>query len=513
MKKLRIIIYLVVLPSFSVAQFLDDFENYIPGQQLACQNPIDWTTWSNQPCDPTEDPFISSNYAFSGVNSVAITYYNDLIKPLGNLTSGRNYINFHVYIPASKTGYFSLLSRFNPGPNEWGMECYFDTGSLGRLMLVPGEPIIFNYAHNNWHYVQIVVDFNIDEAQFWIDGTLIYTWQWTQNGTVANQLAAHNYYGPSSNNEIYIDDYMLFDNCLYCIPPIAPSNLTAQEIFNPDPAVELNWQDNSFDEYAFNIIRKSGLPNNPADYSLIGTVPYNANQFIDTDVSTDSTYTYGVIAYNIYGYSDTSNTATITIKPVPVELTSFTASVSGNDVHLNWSTATELNNSGFEILRFAQNDHNAWQKIGFIQGQGTTTEQQFYAFNDESVAPGKYQYRFKQIDYDGTFEYSDIVEVEVGLPAEFSLSQNYPNPFNPSTTIRYEIPGQARNDNLLVVLKVYDVLGNEVATLVNEEKPAGSYEVEFSVGQNSILSISSGIYFYQLRAGKFVHTKKMILLK
>ena len=182
------IFFLITYPSFSQGFFYDDFEAYITGQQLACQNPIDWTTWSNLPCDPTEDPFISSNYAFSGVNSVAITYYNDLIKPLGNLTSGRNYINFHVYIPVSKTGYFGLLSRFNPGPNEWGMECYFDTGGVGRLMLVPGEPIIFNYTYNIWHYVQIVVDFNIDEAQFWIDGTLIYIWQWTQNGTVANQI-------------------------------------------------------------------------------------------------------------------------------------------------------------------------------------------------------------------------------------------------------------------------------------------------------------------------------------
>lgn len=177
-----------------------------------------------------------------------------------------------------------------------------------------------------------------------------------------------------------------------------------------------------------------------------------------------------------------------------------------------------MNNSGFEILRFAQNDDNSWGKIGFIPGHGTTTEQQQYSFIDESVPSGKYQYRLKQIDYDGTFEYSDIVEVEVGLPTEFSLEQNYPNPFNPSTKIKFTIPSVGTSLMKFVQLKVYDILGNEVATLVNEEKPAGNYEVNFSaIGGSSsggdAWNLSSGIYFYQLKAGKFLQTKKMIYLK
>jgi hypothetical protein len=197
--------------------------------------------------------------------------------------------------------------------------------------------------------------------------------------------------------------------------------------------------------------------------------------------------------------------------PLPVELTTLVASVVHNSILINWSTGTETNNRGFEILRSAQNDIDNWKKMGFVPGHGTTTEPQFYSFTDESLQPGKYQYRLKQIDFDGSFEYSNILQVTINLPTEFSLSQNYPNPFNPNTKIKYTVPSvtlrQAQSD-ILVTIKVFDVLGNEIETLVNEEKPAGEYEVEFN-GTNH----PSGIYFYQLKAGDFVQTRKMILLK
>jgi photosystem II stability/assembly factor-like uncharacterized protein len=194
----------------------------------------------------------------------------------------------------------------------------------------------------------------------------------------------------------------------------------------------------------------------------------------------------------------------------PVELFSFTATANVNEVILNWSTATETNNSGFEIHRLTQNDSNEWNKIGFVPGHGTTTETQHYSFTDNDVKPGKYQYKLKQIDYDGTFEYSQIVEVEIPFVNEFSLSQNYPNPFNPSTKIKYEIPASLNpsKGGTLVQLVLYDILGREVTVLVNEEKQAGEYEVEFNG-----TALPSGIYFYQLKAGQFVETKKMILLK
>jgi len=202
--------------------------------------------------------------------------------------------------------------------------------------------------------------------------------------------------------------------------------------------------------------------------------------------------------------------------PVPVELVSFTSTTNGNNATLNWSTSTETNNSGFSLERkqvySSQSSVNneEWKTVSFINGNGTTTETQSYSFIDNNLSSGKYLYRLKQIDFDGTFEYSNEVEVIVAVPDQFELSQNYPNPFNPSTTISYTIANITLSgfEGSRVQLKVYDILGNEVVTLVDEFKSSGSYEVTFNAS-----SLSSGIYFYQLKAGSFVETRKMILLR
>jgi hypothetical protein len=199
---------------------------------------------------------------------------------------------------------------------------------------------------------------------------------------------------------------------------------------------------------------------------------------------------------------------------VPVELTSFTASISENEVQLIWTTATETNNEGFEIQRKKSVDRSQeleWEKLAFIPGFGTTTEPHSYSLIDKDLQQGKYQYRLKQIDFDGSFEYSDVVSAEIISPSKFSLEQNYPNPFNPDTKIKYTIPNVIANEvkqSQLVTLKVFDVLGNEVKTLVNEEKTAGTYEVTLNAAV-----LPSGVYFYKLQTRNFVETKKMILIK
>ena len=206
--------------------------------------------------------------------------------------------------------------------------------------------------------------------------------------------------------------------------------------------------------------------------------------------------------------------------PIPVELVTFTCEVDNKVVTLFWQTATETNNQGFEIERARLRSSNyaeaSWERIGFVEGKGTTTEIQSYSFTDKPE-PGMYKYRLKQIDFDGTFAYSPEVEAEVKAPNVFSLEQNYPNPFNPTTKIKYTIPASSLNpfskgEGTFVTLKVYDILGNEVAALVNEEQEPGVYEVEFSTS-SGIRNLVSGIYFYQLKAGSFIETKKMILLK
>ncbi|QQS35944.1 MAG: T9SS type A sorting domain-containing protein [Ignavibacteriales bacterium] len=195
---------------------------------------------------------------------------------------------------------------------------------------------------------------------------------------------------------------------------------------------------------------------------------------------------------------------------VPVDLSSFFAEINNNTITLEWSTATETNNQGFEILK--SNDKQSWKTIVFVEGHGTTTETHSYYFTDKDILSEKVKYRLKQIDYDGTFTYSKIIEVNADLTStEFVLHQNYPNPFNPTTKIKFTIPAvetrHASSPNA-VHLKVFDILGNEIATLVNETKPAGTYEVEFNAE-----GLSSGVYFYRLRAGSFISTKKLLLLK
>jgi hypothetical protein len=192
---------------------------------------------------------------------------------------------------------------------------------------------------------------------------------------------------------------------------------------------------------------------------------------------------------------------------IPVELKSFTANVIGTNVELNWITATELNNQGFEILRSDQND-NDWQMIGFVPGFGTTTETKSYTYSDQSINSGTYYYRLKQIDFDGSFDYSDVVEVDVFLPSKFALEQNFPNPFNPSTSIQFSLPVDAQ-----VTISVYNLVGEKVAEVASGNFAVGSHKVTFNAN-----TLTSGIYFYQLDAtgndGKtFSDVKKMSLLK
>jgi hypothetical protein len=188
---------------------------------------------------------------------------------------------------------------------------------------------------------------------------------------------------------------------------------------------------------------------------------------------------------------------------VPVELTSFVASVSGKSVLLNWNTATELNNSGFDVER--KSSSTGWQKIAFVQGNGTTTQPKSYSFTDRNLADGKYSYRLKQVDYDGTYEYSKIVEVNIASAVvnEFELSQNYPNPFNPTTTIKFNLPDAGN-----VKLSVYNLLGQEVQTIVNGFMESGSHSVNFDAS-----NLNSGVYLYKLEANGFTQTRKMTLIK
>ena len=230
----------------------------------------------------------------------------------------------------------------------------------------------------------------------------------------------------------------------------------------------------------------------------------------------------GISDYNFDNFSFSPS-------PTPVELVEFKANAESNHIELQWKTATELNNYGFEVERSQKSEvssqsrsgtsNTQWQRIGFVKGNGTSTIPNTYSFRDNKAQNGyKYKYRLKQIDINGGYNYSSTIEVTASLaPAAYSLSQNYPNPFNPSTTINFSIPKEG-----MVALKVYDILGNVVATLVDGEKDAGHYSVKFSPE-----NLSSGIYIYELKVSpstgsgepssgseyNFISRNKMMFLK
>lgn len=193
---------------------------------------------------------------------------------------------------------------------------------------------------------------------------------------------------------------------------------------------------------------------------------------------------------------------------IPVELTSFISKVIDNSVVLTWSTATELNNYGFEIQRSTDKYFSSSDVIGFVPGRGTTSEPQNYSFKDDNLTSGKYYYRLKQIDFSGAFEYSYIIEADILNPNEFSLSQNYPNPFNPITNISFSTPVDAR-----IKLSIFNITGEKVVDLLNKNYTAGNHKISFDAK-----NLNSGVYFYKIEfitenGLYYSDTKKLTLIK
>ncbi len=247
---------------------------------------------------------------------------------------------------------------------------------------------------------------------------------------------------------------------------------------------------------------------NTADITLTGESP---NDYFSLsisgagDVNNDG---YSDVIVGAYGYNSNTGRAYIYSdnSALPVELTDLIANKDNDEVDLHWETQTEVNNYGFEIQREdnSQNKNlNNWIKIGFVNGSGNSNSPKSYSFQDKEPQIGEEEYRLKQIDNDGKISYSKIVDVSIQSPKKYELLQNYPNPFNPSTRIDFQIP---KSQN--VEIKVFDILGKEIKTLLNGYKKAGKYSIEFS-GNN----LPSGIYFYRIKTNEYVNIKKMILVK
>ncbi|HEY7751059.1 MAG TPA: PQQ-dependent sugar dehydrogenase [Ignavibacteriaceae bacterium] len=288
-------------------------------------------------------------------------------------------------------------------------------------------------------------------------------------------------------------------------PIVAPTNLTA-DATNP-AEVELNWRDNSNNEDGFTIERKpSG-----GSFQVVGTVGANTI-FFEDQVTQPDDYEYRIQAFNTGNQSGYSNVACVTVTIVPVELVSFTINLSQieSSVILNWETASEQNNRGFEIERSAGDN---WVTIGFLEGNGTTTERSYYTFRDyygNNNFSGNVLYRLKQIDFDGTFAYSGTVAIDVNLvQKDYYLYQNYPNPFNPTTEFRFSIPEESK-----VRLDVINTLGETIHSIVDEVKQSGFFNHTWNASD-----FTSGVYYVRMNAQSLVSDKfysrtiKVVLLK
>jgi len=244
-------------------------------------------------------------------------------------------------------------------------------------------------------------------------------------------------------------------------------------------------------------------------------VPQTESEAGTPEVTSSGTGQTGITAIALRQYSPSQNIIVDGIRvsdswsqaPLPIELTSFTIFARKNSVELNWQTATEVNNYGFEIERKysgpADISNNSWEKIGFVQGNGNSNSPKYYSFIDKNLLSGYYSYRLKQIDYDGSYTYSDVLKVKVDYKPQILDVKNYPNPFNPITKIYYEIP-----EDGFVTLKIYNALGKEIKTLINENKIAGSYEIEFDAS-----GLPTGIYFNVLQVDDKRVVRKMQLIK
>ncbi len=654
MKKIYIFylsfILTILISTLALSQttvFYDNFDTYTVGQQIACQSGGVWKTWSNLPCNLTEDALVSSNYSFSGANSVVIKDSNDIVRENGTpISTGIAEINFQVFIPTGKSGYFNTLANFAPPTYVWAMQVFFNSPGTGKLDAAGANAATFSYPQNQWFNIKIIADLVKDSAQFWIDGLLIHKWQYSKGtfgtSTITKQLDGNDFFGYTINDEMYIDDYTILNtpiatNKISSTPTggnwdsgsswvggsIPASNIdveivagasvilssntnrTARTIVNgnlicgnfnisgsgnfilgANATLQIGSASgisssgaigniqvtgsrtfNQFANYVYNgssaQVTGNGLPssiknltiNNSAGVSLssnilvsgtlnlitgnlitnsnslslgtsitnlgtllisTGRVVGNFNRWISNSSSilfpvgtSSSKYTpvtlsnvvgngtFSVVAvpgihptilnpnflqmywkltnggvtsaditfnyldvdvvgdenlYSLFKYdgnwlpyspinlNTTANTVNITgvssfsdwtlgiDHPLPVELKSFSATIIGSTVKLNWNTATEVNNYGFEIERavISNVERNlSWEKIGFLSGNGNSNSPKSYSFMDDKVSVGKYSYRLKQIDNDGQYEYSKVINVDFNEVIKFELISEF----------------------------------------------------------------------------------------
>ncbi len=270
--------------------------------------------------------------------------------------------------------------------------------------------------------------------------------------------------------------------------------------------VHLTWKQSENPNVSYYSIYRKSL--GEAGFTLLNNVSFPDTVYIDEIVQCNSCLSYAITAVDQAGNeSGFSNIVEVTTSPTPVELSHFSGYANENETVLGWTTATESNNYGFEIQRSEAINSN-FEKIGFAEGNGTTSIPNQYRFVDQSPMTGKFYYRLKQIDFNGEYSFSEVIQVSKGVPKEFHLFQNYPNPFNASTTISYYLP-----EYCFVEIKIFDINGRLVNYLVNEFQEAGKQIINWNGTDPDGTIVPSGMYFYKITALNTTKFKSMAMVK
>jgi hypothetical protein len=271
-------------------------------------------------------------------------------------------------------------------------------------------------------------------------------------------------------------------------------------------AVRLYWDPSDHPDISHYCIYRAS--HSDSTFTLINSVYHPDTTCMDRNIQPNSQYYYRATSVDRYGNeSDFTNVVEIYINQTPVKLSTFSAHLQGDDVVLEWTTATENNNYGFEIQR-SKEDTLSFIKIGFVKGNNTTITPKHYHFIDQNLRSGNYYYRLKQIDYNGDFEFSIIAQVSNNTPKEFQLYQNSPNPFNSTTEISYSLPQSCH-----VELRIYNLNSQCVHQIVNKSQESGFYNITWDGTDLNGIKVASGIYFYQIKALNFSKFRRMLFIK
>ncbi|MHB1050224.1 MAG: LamG-like jellyroll fold domain-containing protein [Bacteroidota bacterium] len=494
-------------------------------------NQLTVTAWVKWTVDPSSFATSPSNHENEGEFATYIAYgkhnANDIKSDnlqfsLRNAKTGNKF----QFVVHTSGGIIEATSTVGPSVGTWyflagvydgsKVSIYVD-GTLTKQVSQSGN-INTNADHRlnmgrlPWGYGFFVG--YMDEVRIWsraLNATEI--GEQMQSVTTVNTSGLKSYWNFNAGSGTVIDD-----SCATNADGVFYTAAIDVHAFTTTPTVTVSdndktWTVNKWSEGILKTVSGAGIDELNTVTSNTSSTLTLQNSFTTTPVL-DSKDTPNDTWFGVQLTGETSQWVSSDV-PMPVELHDFTARINGRGVELAWRTATEVNNYGFDVERkelshrligslnqSTDESINHWTKIGFVEGNGTTNAPKSYTFIDGS-ASGTVAYRLKQIDRDGSFEYSNQVEVTIAAPNEFALMQNHPNPFNPVTSINYTLPVAGH-----VSLKIYDMLGKEVATLVNGVQDAGAKIASFDASQ-----LPSGIYFYTLRTNNFNATRKMMLVK